>query len=501
MKKSDHNFTAKAVVVSVFFSLLFFSHEAHASCVNATSVDTIALYHLEDLTDATGRYGDLTNTNASSGVAGHCNNAFEFWGSDLVVSTSTPTGVASMTIITSLKSDTDPSFNSYQIATKYIHQGASNGAEEYITTRDIAGTPYLYFSHNSGGGTAIDLSYPISIADGNWHNVIASYNDDTGKCFFQLDGITLASSTSCVLVGTWSDSLTIGSNQGQTLGWDGRIDEVVLKNTAMTEAEATAYYNDCWVGNDCGGSPPAPSVSASFAFPQNGSTTADFSNWVISLNGSPNSVGEVRIYYATNDGSAGFMDRVSVVGEIISPLAIHKRQPLVGNYTTSTWVAYIVVNDLSGATIYTSDVLQFHIGNVLPPFNSTTSLAMPFNPQAFQNTSTTYPSSTTALFGFQEGAFNFIQQQWIQFRSIFPFSIVFGFASTTEDAIRNASTSNANYDLYVNTTLLGLQVRFPILTSSTLEFVVGSTTKATIFDIERKFMWLGAGAFILFTIL
>lgn len=483
-----------------FLSLLLPLSKAQASCVNSVDADTIALYHLEDLTDSAS-YGDLTNTGASGGASGHCNNAYDFpTGADLVATTSTPSGVASNTIILSVKLDSNPGVGSYMMASKFIHDSGSGGAEEYWYVHNVGGTMHLTYDHNNASEVALD--YVTDIAGTGWHNLISSYNADTGKCFAQLDGVTFASSTSCVLLASWSDSLTIGSNENQTLGWDGQIDEVIVKRTAMTEAEATAYYSTCWVGADCGGG--GSSVSASFAFPHDGSSTADFSNWVVNVNAPVNEGGEIRVYYATNDSTAGFMDRApitSVDDAIVTPLVIHKTRPLVGYYSTSTWVAYIVVNNAEGATIYTSSPIVFHLNGTIPTMTSSTILAGPFNPQYLQNSSTTYSTSSLELFGFEQGAFNFVTQQWMQFRSVFPFSIVFGFASTTEDAIRNASTSNANYDLYVNTTLLGMQVRFPILTSTTMEFVIGSSTTRTIFDIERKLLWLGTGAFILFTIL
>lgn len=489
-KKSEHNFTATAVVLSVFFSLLFFSHDASAAFVQSSSTmqtpsgvtSSIAFTNLTPgntiLISCSASIGG-SNFQATSGNHIYFgSNASDTATLDSFASASTYLGQWIFRSVISSASTTYSCFNSQGLA-GYVYMSATEFSDTLSPLDEVSSSSVAMTTNATdlGTGSAGDLVYMVHFQD-----------------YFSPQGLT---PTDSAFVSSTRVEYTGQSRQ--EVYYDYRADGAVI-NTEVTGW----HYNDLGIANAVRyaiGSPPAPSVSASFAFPTNGSTTADFSNWVISLTGTPNSVGEVRIYYATNDGTAGFLDRVGVVGEIISPLAIHKAHSLVGNYSTSTWIAYIVVNDLDGATIYTSDVIQFHIGNELPPFNSTTSLAMPFNPQAFQNTSATYPSSTTALFGFQEGAFNFIQQQWIQFRSIFPFSIVFGFASTTEDAIRNASTSNANYDLYVNTTLLGMPVRFPILTSTTLEFVVGSSTKATIFDIERKFLWLGAGAFILFSIL
>lgn len=503
-KKSARNYTAfMAVALALFFSI-FFSEKAFASCIPFTATaDTIALYHLDgNGTDATGLLGDLVFTGGTSSVSGICGSgAVGFNG------TNANAGVPSInylphgstTLITSVKFNSNPSIGNLGIFQKEGHHDSGSGSEEYLFQYNIGGTQWIYAEHSNGSITT-DLTYQHDFNDGQWHNFITSFNQDTQAYFLMIDGVVVASSTTHNQNGATQGLFSIGSNEGNNSFTNASIDENIIFRTALTETEAYDYYNNFFLGNGGGTSP-----SVSFVAPINGSTSWDFSNWVLNVTGEAGSIGTVYVYYATNDGSVYFPpDSGSIAGEIISPMVITKRNSLYGNFSTSTWRAFAVLRDPYGVFVASSSNIYFTISTsrkAQPPTNSTTSLSQPKNPKFNNPASSTQSTSTQELFGFQDDAFYFIQNQWLKFKNVFPFSVVFGFASTTEDAIRNSSSSGANYDLYIESNIVGFPVRFPVLTSSTMEFVVGSSTKNIIFGVERKILWLGGSAFILFTIL
>lgn len=89
-----------------------------------------------------------------------------------------------------------------------------------------------------------------------------------------------------------------------------------------------------------------------------------------------------------------------------------------------------------------------------------------------------------------------ITQSIQQIKSSFPFGLVFNLADNTQNALDNASSS-ASHDL-IFTLPAPFDISVPLLTSTTLESAVGSTTKSTIFTTERSLIWIGAAIRILF---
>lgn len=83
-------------------------------------------------------------------------------------------------------------------------------------------------------------------------------------------------------------------------------------------------------------------------------------------------------------------------------------------------------------------------------------------------------------------------------KTLFPFSLVFGLYDTASSTI-NSTIASSSQDLWLN--LPQINVHIPLLTSTTLETAVGSSTKNMVFDIEQKIMWVATGLTALWIVL
>lgn len=76
------------------------------------------------------------------------------------------------------------------------------------------------------------------------------------------------------------------------------------------------------------------------------------------------------------------------------------------------------------------------------------------------------------------------------FKGTFPFVLFYQYEESAQTAIASASSSQTNYDLNINVPPIG---NIPILTSSTLEQGMGSTTKDRIFNAINTVLYIGTG--------
>jgi len=92
---------------------------------------------------------------------------------------------------------------------------------------------------------------------------------------------------------------------------------------------------------------------------------------------------------------------------------------------------------------------------------------------------------------------NEFTSSWNSIKTVFPFNVIYETSETTQEiANTEASSTTANtWSVSIKNT------NFTLLTSTTLESVMGSSTKAQVFEFLENFIWLGTGAIILFTVL
>jgi len=139
---------------------------------------------------------------------------------------------------------------------------------------------------------------------------------------------------------------------------------------------------------------PAPSLS--IAYPVDGTTTPDFTNWVINNNNAP-PYGELSVNYGFSSSSFSHTDSINFDPFInANPTIIKKSQslwypPLA---VPVTWYAQAV--DTWATSSLSSPVIQFYVdpSDPLPPVSSDTILAIPVSLSS-GNTSSTILNPTT----------------------------------------------------------------------------------------------------------
>ena len=78
------------------------------------------------------------------------------------------------------------------------------------------------------------------IADGYWHQVVASYNGSAISMY--VDGTPDITMTASGLLATNSDMVRIGSQGSPTTRWLGDLDEVAVYNRGLSAAEVANLY-------------------------------------------------------------------------------------------------------------------------------------------------------------------------------------------------------------------------------------------------------------------
>ncbi len=88
------------------------------------------------------------------------------------------------------------------------------------------------------------VSIPAVLTQGNWHNVVFSYDSGTVTCY--VDGSVVAVTVSGTIPTTLTSQdgiLTIGNWPGLSQYWPGKLSNIALWSVALTQANATEIYN------------------------------------------------------------------------------------------------------------------------------------------------------------------------------------------------------------------------------------------------------------------
>jgi hypothetical protein len=178
------------------------------------------------------------------------------------------------------------------------------------------------------------------------------------------------------------------------------------KSTSLPAGSYTAYatlinasnYNSVASANFSFTITSAPPTAVSLLFPTNGTTSPDFSNWVVGWSGDV-PYGTMHIVYGLSSSSLNYDDSVDFDPFIsANPLPIYKSQPLffVPLAIPVTW--YAQVEDIGASETVFSDIISFQIN---PDFTNPTStatdttLAGPFLGVGGGETSSTLANPTT----------------------------------------------------------------------------------------------------------
>jgi len=85
--------------------------------------------------------------------------------------------------------------------------------------------------------------YGISSSDGNWHNVVGTFDGNYAKLY--VDGTLQSTSTlwGHNIAYTSSNRFRIGADNGNATNFNGYLDEIGVWNRALTQADVTWLYN------------------------------------------------------------------------------------------------------------------------------------------------------------------------------------------------------------------------------------------------------------------
>jgi len=203
-----------------------------SSCIAAYPLDGSPL-------DLSGNYnGVQTNVTYPVGnfdLAGSFNGSSSYISTSYIVPASTPASISSW-------------FNTSSTGNyrTLFSDAPSNGAA--VNTRmQIYFTPTNTFDVIIGNNSGYWIGSSNSIAsyiDGNWHNLIATYNGTDVKVY--IDGSLFQSFTSTISFGTaGNQSLVLGKAGLNNVNyWNGSIDQVRIFNKALSAGEVTTLYNE-----------------------------------------------------------------------------------------------------------------------------------------------------------------------------------------------------------------------------------------------------------------
>lgn len=367
-------------------------------------------------------------------------------------------------------------------------------------------------------------------ADHAWHQVIA--RSDGANAALYLDGSLVGTHAVVGDCGTTGiDNFIIGNYGGNNGGSDnsvgGVVDAMAIWNSDIGSGGVTSAWNsgamcDIQPNGSCSSAVP---FSLSFDFPVYGSTVRDFYQWTLH---SPTTIpGTIQIFYGDSPTHLYLSDPIHDFSYLASssyPNTYNLTKnillnPIVNLYATSTWYAEAVFTDTSGHITTTTTAF------IIDPNSSTTNAAD--NQRFLQGTISNFgqgqnPSSTASWqygidcsafsgsvnwdgitcnlkkFFFAVGQFffqpdplfsNYLNSSIAGYRTLLPFSIIFQLNGTIATALQPLqATSTTNYDLYIPV----FGGRAAILTSSTLEDLVGSTTKRYVFNVQDAFFYVGA---------
>ena len=169
-------------------------------------------------------------------------------------------------------SDTNVPTTSYAVSF-WFKTSSSNGGLFEVNNSPTGPTGYDRDLWLSGGNlsayvwnTEIIATSGLSLANGNWHQVVHTFGGTVGGQKLYVDGVLRASGTKANSDFNTETNINIGnSNMASQKYFNGTIDEVRLYNTALSSTAVTALYNDS--------APTVATAAAALPNPANGPRT------------------------------------------------------------------------------------------------------------------------------------------------------------------------------------------------------------------------------------
>jgi len=102
-----------------------------------------------------------------------------------------------------------------------------------------------YIKGYIGGAVTDDITGTTAI-DTNWHNLVFTYVQSSGRACLYLDGVVDKTEVLTATMGTSSNDLLIGCRIGNSLLFLGAIDQPRIHNRALSAKEVMDYYINPW---------------------------------------------------------------------------------------------------------------------------------------------------------------------------------------------------------------------------------------------------------------
>jgi hypothetical protein len=190
------------------------------------SLDGSTATNAETSTDAT-----LVG-NPQSGATGQYGSAFEFSVAYLDVPQFTPSGDDSVSVACWVNLDSVGE-------DEFIFWG--DGSPQFEFGHFQGGMKFIYYDGSSGNGLG---STGVSLSSGTWVHLAGTYDDSTGDWTLYKDGSQVASTTQSIDASFSATESLVGRHPGVGRQVNGRMDEVVFYDRALSGSEVTDLTND-----------------------------------------------------------------------------------------------------------------------------------------------------------------------------------------------------------------------------------------------------------------
>jgi autotransporter-associated beta strand protein len=143
----------------------------------------------------------------------------------------------------------------------WLQDGGGN-REGWLIYHGDASTGFNFRTYNRNGtAVAASISSGVGVTAGQWHHVVATWDDSAAIAKIYVNGVLKATSPTIAPGGgnsrpydaNTTNPFTMGARSDGGFGWTGKIDEPAYYNTVLTEAQIQAHYNN--------GISPTPSPS------------------------------------------------------------------------------------------------------------------------------------------------------------------------------------------------------------------------------------------------
>lgn len=201
----------------------------------------LALYNLDyDASDASGNY-DGTPTNVDFGVGGQINWGARFNGSSSYIDTPITPSLLGELFSVSIWFKTSTTSTYQTLVDNGGNTSGSSGFAIFINTDNTLRASFT----NGGGGGASDvftLNTNTTVTDGDWHNCILTYNNESAKLY--LDNGTPFSGTNTEPFTQAANNIRLGAYvlDNTILEFNGDIDQVRIFSKELNSTEVGTLY-------------------------------------------------------------------------------------------------------------------------------------------------------------------------------------------------------------------------------------------------------------------